>query len=584
MRPAASERLIQPVRALVRSSELYQLLLAAAIGILAGCAVMVMSESAQWLHVLFFAIDPDLHLSAVSAIDPPWRAAAPVLGGVVMGLIGLAFRKRTRPIVDPIEANALHGGRMSINDSLRVAVESVVSNGSGASVGLEAGYTQIGSAIASTIGRNLALRRADLRLAVGCGAASAIAAAFHAPLCGAFYGFELIIGVYTVANVAPVLIAAMAGYLVAAAVDPAGQTITVLSPVHLSAPNYPFYLALGLLLGLVAIGVMRLVFLVEAGFRMSGMPRFFRPVVGGAAVGLMALVSPRILSSGHGALFLTVPEALPIATVALLILLKIAATSISIGSGFRGGMFFASLFLGDLLGKLVASTIDIVAPSLSVDPTVAAIVGMSALSVGIVGGPLTMTFLALESTGDIGLAGVVLAASILSAITVRRLFGYSFSTWRLHLRGETIRNAQDVGWLRELTVGRMMRTDIRPVPATTRIDAFRSLYPLGSAGRIVALDEGGAYAGVVIVGDAFSESADGDAPVSTLLRYTDDFLLAGMTARDAATAFEAAESEELAVVDDASHRHVIGLLTETHLLRRYADELDKARRDLSGGT
>src|SRR5260370_37851853 len=92
-----------------------------------------------------------------------------------------------------------------------------------------------------------------------------------------------------------------------------------------------------------------------------------------------------------------------------------------------------------------------------------------------------MTFLALESTGDLWLTTAVLIAVIVSAQVTRETFGYSFATWRFHLRGETIRSAADVGWLRELTVRRMMRQDVRTVPAHTTIARFRMVFPPGSA-------------------------------------------------------------------------------------------------------
>ncbi|SHF94321.1 chloride channel protein, CIC family [Kaistia soli DSM 19436] len=579
--PAPPERPLARVRALFRSSEPSLLLLAAIIGALAGVIVVTISLLTEALHVLLFGIDPGSQLSAAASIEP-WQVAVPLAGGALLGLVVFLFRKRRRLIVDPIEANALHGGQMSLFDSLRVGLESVISNGFGASVGLEAGYTQVASGFASAIGTRLGLRRADLRLVVGCGSAGAIAAAFGGPLTGAFYGFELIIGVYSVANVAPVLIAALTGYLVARGLGLDAHVITVPSDFHIEAANYPPFLLLGLLLGLLAIGIMRLITLVELGFQKSGIPRFFRPAIGGAAVGLLALITPQALSGGHGALYLNLATTPAIGTLLLVILVKIAATSTSVGSGFRGGLFFASLFLGVLVGRLYGASLELAFPQLDLDPTVTAIVGMSALAVGIIGGPLTMTFLALEVTGDLQLTGIVLAASVLSTTMVRQFFGYSFSTWRLHLRGETIRGAQDIGWLRDLTVGRMMRTDVRPILASMRLDAFRSLYPLGSAQRVVATDNAGAYAGIVLVSDAHASAEPGEHSVAKLCRYPDRMLLPDMTAREAAATFDAAESEELVVVDDTDHRQVIGLLTEAHLLRRYAEELDKARRSLSG--
>ena len=141
-----------------------------------------------------------------------------------------------------------------------------------------------------------------------------------------------------------------------------------------------------------------------------------------------------------------------------------------------------------LLGKAFAAVILLVWPVPVFPEAVYGLIGMSGLAVAVVGGPLTMTFLALESTGSLPVTVLVLAAAVLSSLTVRRTFGYSFATWRFHLRGETIRSAVDVGWIRNLTVGRMMRSNIQTIRDDTTLDAFRQAYPLGSATRIVAVD------------------------------------------------------------------------------------------------
>ena len=145
----------------------------------------------------------------------------PSLGGLLLGMAFLLLA-RWRPAreIDPIEANALHGGRMSFRGSVIVALQTVWSSGVGASVGLEAGYTQLASGLAASLGRGFHLRRADQRIMVGCGAAAAIAGAFGAPLAGAFYAFELVIGGYTPASLTPVGVAAVVGYFVAHAFAP----------------------------------------------------------------------------------------------------------------------------------------------------------------------------------------------------------------------------------------------------------------------------------------------------------------------------------------------------------------------------
>jgi CIC family chloride channel protein len=164
---------------------------------------------------------------------------------------------------------------------------------------------------------------------------------------------------------------------------------------------------------------------------------------------------------------------------------------------------------------------------------------------------------------------------------VRRTFGYSFATWRFHLRGENIRSAVDIGWIRSLTVGRMMRREIRSVPADMTLAMFRRDNPLGSTNRVIALDAADAYAGIVWLADAHA-APETMTRVSDILHHRDVMLLPDMTVKEAVETFEKAEADALAVVENTQNRKVLGLLTEQYALRRYAEELDRRRRDLSG--
>jgi CIC family chloride channel protein len=572
----------QTLRALVRTDEIWLVVLSAFVGCAAGILDVLMTEATQQIHQLLFLIGPTERLSAMAELDPIRSVAVPCLGGLVLGLLGLViFKYRPRRAVDPIEANALYGGRMSLNDSLIVVLQTIVSNGVGASIGLEAGYTQIGSGMASRFGRMFRLRRNDLRLLVGCGAAAAIGGAFNAPLTGAFYGFELVIGTYTLGTFAPVAVSSIVAVAVVNALGHAPFDLTVQVPTRVEALDYIPILALGMVCALVGIAVMRGVTLTEELFRKSGVPAWLRPMCGGLVVGLMALVTPAVLSSGHGALGIVIQAPFTLSYVAMLVVLKACASAISIGSGFRGGLFFASLFLGALLGRTFAGALALVSTVHAVSPVVCALVGMSGLATAIIGGPLTMGFLALESTGSLPLTVAVLAACVISALTVRRTFGYSFATWRFHLRGEAIRSAVDIGWMRNLTVGRMMRREMRTVRADTPIAAFKRDFPLGSHQRVIVLDEEDRYAGIVLPPEVHAD-ADANHRVGDLLHYTDTVLLPQMTIKEAVAMFENAESDALAVVDSAETRRVIGLLTEQYALRRYSEELDRRRRELSG--
>ena len=390
----------------------------------------------------------------------------PSLGGLLLGVAFLVLQ-RFRPSreVDPIEANALHGGRMSFRGSVIVASQTVWSIGVGASVGLEAGYTQLASGLAASLGRGFHLRRADQRIMVGCGAAAAIAGAFGAPLAGAFYAFELVIGGYTPASLTPVGVAAVAGYFVAHAFTVLSFGVGVGPVGDVLGRDLAIAALLGVLAALFGIGIMRGVALCETLLAKTRLWPPLRPALGGLGVGLLALITPQVMSSGHGALHFAGFVSIPLTVLATIFILKAIASVISLGSGFRGGLFFATLFLGALGGHLFAGGFDVIWPGLNLNPNVYAIIGMSALSASVIGGPLTMSFIALESTGNLWLTTAVLVAVIISTQITRELFGYSFATWRLHLRGETIRSAADIGWIRDLTVRSLMRQDVATVNA-----------------------------------------------------------------------------------------------------------------------
>lgn len=572
------------LRVLVRTRESGLVLLAGAIGALAGLLVALMGWGVTELHWILFAVPPGERLSARMSLDPSSAVMVPLLGGLIFGLALTALaRWRPNREVDPIEANALHGGRMSLVGSASVALQTVWSSGVGASVGLEAGYTQLASGAASWVGRAFRLRRRDLRVLVGCGAAGAISGAFGAPLGGAFYAFELVIGSYSIASLAPVGLAALVGYLVANVFDPMSLGIGTLYVSRVTGRDLIIASAVGLAAAGAGIALMRGVAVCESLLNRLTLPSFLRPALGGLAVGLLALITPQILSSGHGAIRLAAVLDRPLRDIAVLLCLKALASVISLGTGFRGGLFFASLLMGALGGLLFADALSAISPvALALDPHIYAIIGMGALSVSVIGGPLTMTFIALETTGDLWLTTAVLIAVIVSAQVTREMFGYSFATWRFHLRGESIRSAADVGWLRELTVRRMMQQDVRTVPAHTTVSRFRMVFPLGSATQVVALNEQKDYAGIVQVADAHASELDETRTIREILRYPDTTLLPTMTVKEAVVLFDKAEAEALAVVQSPERRRVIGLLSESYALRRYAEELELRRKELIG--
>jgi CIC family chloride channel protein len=563
----------------LRESEAAFILLAAISGLAAGLLTYAQQRLAHGLQEIFYGVAAN-RLSALGEIHHPWRLLALPIGGIMLMLFARLVRGRARPPIDVVEANALHGGRIPASDNLIIATQTIISNGMGASVGLEAAYAQMGGGVASLLGQWLKLRRNDLRTLVGAGAGAAVGAAFGAPLTGAFYAFEIVIGHYSPSSIAPVVAAALAGAFVTRTLGVEPWLIATTAERVVTIGDYMLFALLGLICAFLGIFIMRMVTFAEIRVQGWAWLGRWKPVIGGLLLIPLALGSPQTLSAGHGALHLDLILQ-PALTLLLMVLgLKIAASVISLSFGFRGGLFFASLFLGSLAGQIFAGVLNAAMIGVQVDPNDAALVGMAALSVSIVGGPMTLALLMLETTHDFALMGVVLTASLLSSAVTREMFGYSFSTWRLHLRGSNIRSPRDVGWVMNLTARRLMRRDWVSVPDHCTVAAFRAKVPLGSASKAVMIDAAGRYRGIIATAAVHAPELDGDAPIAPLARLPDTVLDPEADVRTILPLFDRASADELAVVDAAGM--VLGVLTEKHVRRRYFEEIEASQRALFG--
>jgi CIC family chloride channel protein len=580
MRLARHHRLRQAVIAVrrwLRASEGAFIVLAALVGAMAGLSTLIQGWLAHGLQHLFYGVTIN-RLSALASIRHPWRLLALPLGA--LALIGLnrwlALRGRTP--VDVVEANALHGGRIAMFDNLVIGAQTILSNGCGASVGLEAAYAQMGGGLASWLGQKVHLRRADLRTLVGAGAGAGVGAAFGAPLAGAFYAFEIVIGTYGVAAVAPVVTASLVAAAIMRAIGPEPWLVATTAVREITFGDYAAYALLGLLCAGLGIAVMRLVTAAERVMQAVTHSSPWRPLCGALLLMPIAWVSPQALSAGHGAMHLDLALRPPVAFLLGVLALKIAASVVSLASGFRGGLFFASLFLGSLAGQAFGEVANLWGAA--IDPNDAALVGMAALSVSIVGGSMTLALLMLEITHDFALMGVVLTAALVSSAVTREAFGYSFSTWRLHVRGSDIRSPRDIGWLTNLTAGRMMRRDWVAVQAGTSVGNFRQSVPQGSVSKAVLVDEQGHYGGIVPMAAAHAPTLDAEAPIETVARLQDKALMPAMGIRAVLEALDEAGADELAVV--SAEGQVLGVLSEQHARRRYLEEIEADQKRMFG--
>lgn len=575
------------LRRLLRDNAFALVIAAACVGGASGALASLMVLASETAHRYLFQLPPGELLSSVTDLPRTATLLVLIVGGILIGATYWYQSRLRHVIIDPIEANALYGGRMSMRDSTFVAIQSLLSSGFGLSLGIEGGFTQAAGAIGSKVGQLLKRRRHDVRMLVGAGTAGGIAGAFAAPFAGAAYGFELIVGSYTVATLSPVVAAAVAGHLAARILVGHSYHIAV-DPNAFGGDGYALLaLSLGVACGLLSVGLMRGVTWIEWVFRQSGIRDVFRPVMGGLLVGAMAIFIPHLLGSGHDAMALILKNGWPLQLLSLVLFGKIVASALSLGSGFRGGLFSTSLFLGAVTGAIVGNlgvSAGFVAPS---DIAIMSLVGMASFGAAVVGAPMAMALLAIEVTGDLTIVEPVLLGVLAATLTVRQVFGYSFATWRFHLRGEAILGGEDIGWLRQTTARDLMRRDLSRAPISMTLSEFRSRFPVGSTKFVAVLDSHGAYTGLADVAVVHSE-LESENPNATLedlkpaLLHATDWVTASTRFDQLVRLFEQRETERLIVVDGETSKHALGYITEAFALRRYRQELEARQREIFG--
>ncbi len=217
-------------------------------------------------------------------------------------------------------------------------------------------------------------------------------------------------------------------------------------------------------------------------------------------------------------------------------------------------MFSSSIFLGALFGAAAAQIAGLFIPGLAEDRAAIMLVSMGAVAAGIVGAPMTMVFLVLEGTGNFGAAVDVMVGVVVSSTIVRDVFGYSFSTWRFHERGLSIRGGHDVGWLADMTVGTLMRRDPIIVSTAMPLKELRNTVPVGGQKFVLAMDSDGHFAGVVDMArahDAALNEALDTMLAGDLTANAEAFLRPSDNVRDAFTRFASSRQEMLPVIHPA---------------------------------
>jgi CIC family chloride channel protein len=501
---------------------------------------------------------------------------------LVTVLTRLVSRWKTRDPIDAVEANALSGGSMSWFDAVGVVIPILASVSFGASVGIEAAVTQLGAVLASRVGRRLGRPRSDLRLLVGAGSAAAIAAAYRAPIAGMLYAYELVLGTYSKRTLAPIGLAAICAVITMWLLTGQAKPFNLPLGTSSSWADFPLALAIGLLAALLGIGAMLMVTVLERLLKRLFPNGTLRRVAVGLLLTILSIRFPAVLGSGHAAVEHAVNGDIAGRHALGLLGAKTLASSASLGSGFRGGLFSASLLMGALLGQVVAWILSSIPGVPWVSPALCAVIGMASVGASIIGSPLTMIFLVLETTGDYDAAIVVAIGAVAASFLTDRLFGYSFATWRFQQRGLAIEGGHDVSRLAASPITGIIKPPKRSVAANADLDdVLRAVSTAGARGTAVyRLD--GSFAGLIDprLVEAIEEE-EGRLPIvaADLVYETNPAVTPRTNLSELVDTFRNDDRATVAVMDPTDSRSLVGVIRARDAFALASNMLDQQRRE-----
>ncbi|MFN2219176.1 MAG: chloride channel protein [Anaerolineae bacterium] len=517
----------------------------------------------------------------LAGIAPFHLLLIPALGGAIFGPLIYRFAREAKGhgVPEVMEAVALRGGRIRPRVAVVKALASAICIGTGGSVGREGPIAQIGSALGSTIGQLFRLSDERVRNLVACGAAGGIAATFNAPIAGSVFALEVILGQFHSIYFGAVVISSVVASVVAHSFEGDALAFAIPSYVLVSPWELLLYALLGLLAALTAITFTRLLYLSEDLWERIRFPEYLKPVLGGLLLGVVGILGPkidgfpRVFGVGYDTITQAMFGELALQVTLVLLLTKILATIITLGSGGSGGVFAPSLFMGAMLGESFGQIVHWLFPTITAPVGAYAMVGMAAVFSGAAHAPVTAILILFEMTGDYKIILPLMLTTVISTLISRLISPESIYTLKLTRRGIHLRQGQDIDVMQSITVREAMTTDIDTVPLGMSLGELADEFAQSHHHGFPVLDESGKLAGVVSIQDLERARATGPIDGKAVSDIaTREGLLVAYPYEPMWKALRRLGTRDLGrlpVVEEEGSRRLVGMVRRADIIRAY---------------
>ena len=537
-------------------------------GLVGGIGAVMFRLMIEFFHTFFFStLLP--HISFYIGGFNLGYIILPVIGGVLIApLIMYAPNIRGNGVPEVIEAFIFRDGTIHSKFAILKIIATSVAIGSGASLGREGPTGFIGASLSSIISQFFNLPKEIKKLLTACGLAAGIAGTFNAPCAGALFALEVLyMGAFSL-NLVPIFIASITGNAVTLAVLGSVSGIEIPKSLGYTGVELPFFFLMGVFSGILAALFVKLLYFVTDKFESSDFPLTLRLLIGGTIVGISGMLFPKygIFGIGYEGMRLAMFGLLPIYLLILLIFLKVIATVFSIASGYSGGIFAPSLYIGTVFGAVFGMILRFFLPW--VNPSSYALAGMAAFFSGVAQAPINQILMVAELTKDYTMLPPAMLSSVAGFLSARVLLkGSSVYTLKLERRGIKIKTGKPL-ILETISVRDIMTRE--PVFVYSSDLLFRVEKLISETGHdcFPVVDEKMRVVGIVGVRDLIT-CPDKSMSVGKFIQRPYAVAYPTETAQQALEKLISFNQNLLPVVESPKRNRLIGVITKRDIYRAY---------------
>ena len=571
------------------SEETFHLVMAAVVGVVGGFVNLLFFfgiESAKWIF-LHNADDP---VVVTEEMDWTMRLLTPALGGLAAGLVlhwggKLTGKQGSTNLLEVVVAG---DGRLPFRSGLVKSLSSLMSIGSGASIGREGGITQLSAMVASKWGQLRNWPPYRLRLLVGCGAAAGIAAAYNAPIAGAVFAAWIVLGNFSMNQFAPLALASVTATLVSRSFFGLQPWYSFPAVEFRGLAQLPWFIFLGVLCGAMGGAFLKLLGVTKVVFERMKLPLYVQLTLGGLGVGLISTQFPGVCGNGYVVInrilhedFLT--ESFPLVFLVGLLAAKLAATLITVGSGAVGGVLTPTMFIGAGVGSVFGVTLHELGYASGLPTALFTAVGMGATLAATTRAPLLAVILIFEISLDYSLMPPLLAATVVAVIAARRVHRESIYTDVLrHREAAAGRESDYPGASLECTVGDLMQPPVEPVKEATSVADVAQRFLRAGNNYLPVVNGERRLIGIIALQDLKEHLTRGEDLKGVIafdvMRPPPAVVLPGQRLLEALPVIVASDLRNVPVVNNRADMQLVGAIVRAEALGVVAEAMDGTRK------